>query len=151
MPGGRFNKGMEPANDARKEAPFAADPGVLSSERRNIAAMIRVTCSGEARMERQWSGNARRLSQADRLEIERRIWGGETFETAAAAVGCSTKSIQRFLALTGGLKRRVKERSALRLSLGEREEISRGLTAGDSLRAIARRLRRAPSTISRDV
>ena len=52
-------------------------------------------------MEREWSGNARRLSQADRAEIERRIWGGETFETAAAAVGCSTRSIQRFLALDG--------------------------------------------------
>jgi transposase, IS30 family len=102
-------------------------------------------------MEREWSGNAKRLSHADRSEIERLIWGGETFETAAAAVGCSTKSIQRFLALTEGLKRRVKERSALRLSLADREEISRGLAAGHSLRAIARRLKRAPSTISRDV
>jgi len=102
-------------------------------------------------MEREWSGNARRLSQADRSEIERLIWGGETFETAAAAVGCSTKSIQRFLALTGGLKRRVRERSALRLSLAEREELSRGLVAGESLRRIATRLGRAPSTISREV
>ena len=102
-------------------------------------------------MERQWSGNAKRLSQADRSKIERLIWSGETFETAAAAVGCSTKSIQRFLALTGGLKRRIKERSALRLSLAEREELSRGLVAGDSLRTIATRLKRAPSTISREV
>jgi transposase, IS30 family len=102
-------------------------------------------------MEREWTGNARRLSQADRSEIERLIWGGETFETAAAAVGCSTKSIQRFLALTGGLKRRVKERSGLRLSLGDREELSRGLVAGDSFRRIATRLGRAPSTISREV
>src|SRR4030081_1768831 len=101
-------------------------------------------------MEREWSGNARRLSQGDRAEIERRIWAGETFEMAAAAVGCSTRSIQRFLALTGGLKRRVKERSAFRLSLAEREELSRGLVAGDSLRTIATRLRRAPSTISRE-
>ena len=77
-------------------------------------------------MERQWTGNARRLSQADRAQIERLIWGGETFAAAAAAVGCSTKSIQRFLALTGGVKRRVKERSALRLSLADREELSRG-------------------------
>jgi hypothetical protein len=76
-------------------------------------------------MERQWTGNARRLSQADRLEIERLIRGGETFETAATAVGCSTKSIQHFLALTGGLKSRLKERSALRLSLADREEFSR--------------------------
>ena len=102
-------------------------------------------------MERDWSGNARRLSQADRAEIERRIWSGETFATAAAAVGCSTRSIQRFLALTGGFKRRVKERSALRLSLAEREELSRGIVAGDSLRTIATRLGRAPSTISREV
>jgi IS30 family transposase len=55
-------------------------------------------------MERHWSGNARRLSQADRAQIESLIWGGATFEAAATAVGCSTKSIQRFLALTGGLK-----------------------------------------------
>jgi transposase, IS30 family len=102
-------------------------------------------------MERQWTGNARRLSHADRAQIERLIWGGETFETAAAAVGCSTKAIQRFVALTGGVKRRVKERSALRLSLADREELSRGLVAGDTLRTIATRLGRAPSTISREV
>lgn len=102
-------------------------------------------------MERAWSGNARRLSHGDRAEIERRIRAGETFEATAAAVGCSTKSIQRFLALTGGIKRRAKERSPLRLSLGEREEISLGLTSGESLRSIGRRLRRAPSTISREV
>jgi transposase, IS30 family len=101
-------------------------------------------------MERQWSGNARRLSQADRAEIERRIWGGETFEAAATAVGCSTKSIQRFMALTGGLKPR-RQRSPLRLSVSDREELSRGLVAGDSLRSIAVRLGRAPSTISREV
>ena len=42
-------------------------------------------------------------------------------------------------------------RSALRLSLAEREEISRGLVADQSCRAIARRLGRAPSTVSREV
>jgi IS30 family transposase len=42
-------------------------------------------------------------------------------------------------------------RSPLRLSLAEREEVSRGLAGGESLRAIARRLGRAPSTISREV
>jgi IS30 family transposase len=42
-------------------------------------------------------------------------------------------------------------RSPLRLSLAEREEISRGLAAGESRRAIARRLRRSPSTIAREV
>ena len=48
-------------------------------------------------MEREWSGNARRLSQADRSQIERLIRGGETFATTAATVGCSMKSIQRYL------------------------------------------------------
>jgi IS30 family transposase len=55
------------------------------------------------------------------------------------------------LALTGGIKWRRRERSALRLSLKEREEISLGLAAGESVRAIGRRLVRAPSTISREV
>jgi hypothetical protein len=35
-------------------------------------------------MERDWSGNARRLSEADRAEIERRIWSGETFASSPA-------------------------------------------------------------------
>ena len=47
--------------------------------------------------------------------------------------------------------KREPQRSPLRLSLAEREEISRGLAAGESLRAIARRLGRAPSTVSREV
>ncbi|MDQ1552486.1 MAG: hypothetical protein QOD50_1908 [Actinomycetota bacterium] len=42
-------------------------------------------------------------------------------------------------------------RSPLRLSLAEREEVSRGLAGGESLRSIARRLGRSPSTISREV
>lgn len=41
--------------------------------------------------------------------------------------------------------------SSLRLALADREEISLGLVAGDSLRDIAARLHRAPSTISREV
>jgi hypothetical protein len=45
-------------------------------------------------MEREWTGNARRLSEADRVEIDRRIHDGETFAAVASAVGCSTKSIR---------------------------------------------------------
>jgi IS30 family transposase len=102
-------------------------------------------------MEREWTGNSRRLSEADRSEIERRIQDGEAFATIATAVGCSTKSIQRYLVLTGGIKQRRRQRSALRLSLSEREEISLGLSRGESLRSIGRRLSRAASTISREV
>jgi hypothetical protein len=70
---------------------------------------------------------------------------------AATALGCSAKSVQRLLVKTGGVKPRATPQSAWRLSLPEREEISRGLLAGDSCRVIARRLGRAPSTVSRDV
>jgi hypothetical protein len=38
-------------------------------------------------MEREWTGNARRLSEADRVEIDRRIHDGETFAAVASAVG----------------------------------------------------------------
>jgi IS30 family transposase len=45
----------------------------------------------------------------------------------------------------------VPNRSPLRLSLAEREEISRGVAAGESLRVVARRLGRTASTVSREV
>jgi IS30 family transposase len=102
-------------------------------------------------MAQQGWGPTRRLSFAERLELQRRVGDGERFEDVAASVGCSTKSIQRLLARTGGIRPRVAERSARRLSLGEREEISRGLGVGESARGIARRLCRAPSTITREV
>lgn len=92
-----------------------------------------------------------RLTEADRLEIQRRVTAGETFASAAAAVGCSTKSIQRFMAWTGAMRPKVRKRSPCHLSLEAREEVLRGLLAGETFRAIARRLRRAPSTISREV
>lgn len=76
---------------------------------------------------------------------------GESHRAAAISVGCSAKSVQRLLWKMGGVKPRTKAQSALRLSLLEREEISRGLLAGDSCRMIATRLGRSPSTISRDV
>jgi IS30 family transposase len=97
------------------------------------------------------SGPAHRLTCAERLELQRRVRAGETHEGAATALGCSAKSVQRLLVKTGGVKPRSTPQSALRLSLPEREEISRGLLAGDSCRVIARRLGRAPSTVSRDV
>jgi IS30 family transposase len=92
-----------------------------------------------------------RLTAAERSELQERIRGGETFARAAAAVGCSTKSIQRLLGGAGVPKSRRKPRALLRLSLAEREEISRGARAGESSRTIARRVRRAPSTVAREI
>jgi len=75
-------------------------------------------------MRRRRADHGRRLSQIDHVEIQRRVSEGETFASAAEAVGCSTKSIQRFMARTGGLMRRARERSPLRLSrLTERSSL----------------------------
>lgn len=95
--------------------------------------------------------HGRRLSDAERSEIWARIAAGETHWETAEVVGCSTKSVQRLLAKTGELRSRTASRWSLRLPLCEREEISRGLQAGDSYRAIAGRLGRAPSTVSGEV
>ena len=92
-----------------------------------------------------------RLTEAERADVHRRIRGGETFARAAAAVGCSTKSIQRLLGGAGVVKVRRKPRALLRLSLAEREEISRGVRAAESCRTIARRMGRAPSTVAREL
>src|SRR6266487_1871465 len=60
-------------------------------------------------------------------------------------------AIRRYINRLQRPRKREPKRSRLRLSLGEREEISRGLAGGESLRSIACRLGRAPSTISREV
>ena len=55
------------------------------------------------------------------------------------------------LAIHGGISHPYRTRSRLALSLSEREEISRGLSAGGSLRSIARLIDRSVSTVSREV
>lgn len=60
-------------------------------------------------------------------------------------------SIHRILAETGGIRPGQRSRAAIALTLAEREEISRAIVAGASIRAIAARLGRAPSTVSREI
>jgi len=60
-------------------------------------------------------------------------------------------SVQSILAETGGIRPRPRRRSRLALTLAEREEISRGMVVGRSLRSIAASLGRAPSTVSREI
>ena len=66
-------------------------------------------------------------------------------------IGRSRYAIRRAVVALHRPPRREPERSPLRLALAEREEISRGLAAGEPVRAIARRLGRAPSTVCREV
>lgn len=60
-------------------------------------------------------------------------------------------SIQNIFSETGGIRPPVRRRSTRSLSLAEREEISRGIVAGQSIRSIAHDLGRAPSTVSREI
>lgn len=76
---------------------------------------------------------------------------GEPVRVIARAVRCSREAVRRLLATTGGIRPAIRSRAPLRLSLSEREEISRGLAAGDSARTIASRLGRSPSSISREI
>ena len=66
-------------------------------------------------------------------------------------LGLPTGTVRAYLARCGGIRPAPRTRSIFRLALAEREEISRGLAAGLSLRAIAAGLGRSPSTISREV
>jgi len=88
-------------------------------------------------------------------EDRQTIWGmreaGVPVKRIAKHLGRQNSSLRRFIADAGGRRPTARERSALRLSLAEREEISRGLAAGDSIRAIADALGRSPSTVCREV
>jgi IS30 family transposase len=60
-------------------------------------------------------------------------------------------SIQRILSENGGVRPLPRKRSRRSLTLSEREEISRGVVTGSSLRSIAEQLGRSPSTVSREI
>ncbi len=76
---------------------------------------------------------------------------GDTLHQIAQLFDRYHSSIQGILARTGGIQPAPRHRSRLALTLAEREEISRAVVAGQSIRSIAARLGRAPSTISREV
>ena len=76
---------------------------------------------------------------------------GESLHAIARLFGRSHSSIQGILARTGGIRPPRRRRSRRALTLSEREEISRGVVAGQSLRSIATLLGRAPSTVSREI
>ena len=93
----------------------------------------------------------RRFTEAERVEVWDRWQAGESNRLIGRDLGRSAGSIRAFVESWGGVRPRVRIRSPRHLSLTEREEISRGVAAGQSLRMVAARLGRAPSTISREL
>jgi IS30 family transposase len=76
---------------------------------------------------------------------------GEAFSEIGRAVGVSRQAIRKIIVARGGVAPLPRRRRPGSLRFSEREEISRGLAAGKSLRNIAEQLGRAPSTISREI
>lgn len=93
-----------------------------------------------------------RMSDVERNELWDRWEAGESQRSIARALGRAPATIRTRL-LSSGWRRPVPVAGwcLLRLSLDEREEISRGIAQGDSLRGIAARLGRSSSTVSREV
>src|SRR4051794_4101708 len=92
-----------------------------------------------------------RLSPADIDEIWRRLRSGHSVKPTARALGLPTSTVRTYLIRCGGIRPEPRHRATVRLSFEEREEISRGLAAGLSCRAIAAGLGRSASTVSREV
>jgi len=93
----------------------------------------------------------RRFSEADRDEIWRLVASGEPYARVATALDTTREGVHALLGRSGGVRPRPRHRSPRHLSALEREEISRTLLTGTSLRGVAARLGRAPSTIAREV
>jgi len=91
------------------------------------------------------------LSAVQKSELWRRWKAGQSLHEIGRAFGKSHSSIRCVVSLHGGFVPAVRRRSRLALSLAEREDISRGIAGGSSLRKIAQHLNRAVSTVSREV
>ncbi|MEE8539985.1 MAG: IS30 family transposase [Woeseiaceae bacterium] len=76
---------------------------------------------------------------------------GESLNSIAKLFDRHHSAIQGILSRSGGIRPPQRRRTRRTLTLAEREEISRGVVAGLSLRSIAASLGRAPSTISREI
>ena len=92
-----------------------------------------------------------KYSAEQKSEMWDRWQRGESLNAIGRIFDRPSSSIFGQLAPTGGIRPPEQRRSRLALTLSEREEVSRGLAAQQSLRTIAKQLGRAPSTISREI
>ena len=96
-------------------------------------------------------GKRAEVSAAQRTDIWRRWKAGQSLHEIGRAYGRTHSSIHLLLSHHGGIVPAVRRRSARALTLGEREDISRGIASGSSIREIAASVCRAASTVSREV
>ena len=92
-----------------------------------------------------------RYTESQRALMWARWRAGDSLQQIAQLFDRHHPSIQGILRKTGGIQPPERRRSRLALSLAEREEISRALVAGQSLRVMAAGMGRAPSTVSREI
>src|SRR6201746_2932279 len=93
----------------------------------------------------------RGFTAAEKTELWDRWKRGESLKAIGRAFGEPSSSIYFLVAPHGGIRPAERRRSRLALTLAEREEISRGVTAHQSARSIAKLLGRSPSTVSREM
>jgi IS30 family transposase len=91
------------------------------------------------------------LTDEQKVDMWHRWKAGYSIREICQVLKHAPSGVRVHLRQHGGIAPPIRRRSAVALTLAEREEISRGLCCGRSLRSIARRLERAPSTISREV
>ncbi|MGA8766453.1 MAG: IS30 family transposase [Candidatus Acidiferrales bacterium] len=91
------------------------------------------------------------MSAIEKSDIWRRWKAGETLHEIGRAFDKPHTSIRCLLLPRGGIPPAVRRRSRLALTRSEREDISRGIASGSSIREIARHLDRAASTVGREV
>jgi len=84
----------------------------------------------------------RKFTELERAEVWDRWQGGEAMRKIARWLGRESSSVRTLIEDTGGVRPAPRRRASRCLSLTEREEISRGVAAGESLRRIAGRLGR---------
>ena len=91
------------------------------------------------------------LSAIEKREVWKRWKAGQSLHEIGRVFGKPHTSIRHLLLPRGGIPPTAGRRSRLALNLAEREDISRGIASGSSIREIARRVDRAASTVSREV
>jgi len=91
------------------------------------------------------------LSAERKGELWHRWRAGQSLSEIGRALGRDHGSIYNVLSHRGGIAPTIRRRARITLSLAEREDISRGVAAGQSIRLIADHLGRSPSTVSREV